>query len=689
MDASLLATATRHRLDLLLFERLVREQSAELPARTRAQANSALRAAAADNRRLLRELLRILPLLSEAGIAALPLKGPVLVWLLWGDLRLRRCRDIDILVPRGRVAEAVTVLVNAGYRAAPPAGGLVREIHLQHHADGTVVDLHWNVAFAEVGFQLDFDEVWADRQFVRWEGTLLSALGPEWLFLITCMYLVKDHPWPELIYVSDLARLIVRFPDLNWDRLAALAARTGTRRICAAGLALVDDLPGFAVPSAAHRCFPIGRAVAAVRSRLLRALANPGHDVADDPVSRLRKIWGHAAFRERLSDKMRVYACFVPLLLRPGRQRAGQQWAEASLHRLRRFGESIFDLMDDAWRGQAGKLVAGCRPTEGMSFHALDDAGLLVSAATQEIYALTSSAAFLWACLEEGMSARAMALRFATASGRSFVQARAEVGATLDTWRALRLVGSAFAASERALVDEPPARTPRPAVARHGATFALRRRYQLFSTVFEVGFANASLHERVDPAVRHLGTILPATAMVDVRGGDDGSFVVSVDGEEADRCESPRAVGPMVKGVLNATAVNRESFAFYLHAAMLQRGEEAVLLPGAPQSGKTCLSAALARAGFAYRTDEVTLLDYQGLTARGAPVALTIKQSAWPLLQPLYPEIDGLPVHHRADDKIIKYLPPPTLADPGLWHRPAKDPRGYFSATAQGCQRSS
>ena len=48
-----------------------------------------------------------------------------------------------------------------------------------------MVDLHWNVAFGEVGFLLDFDELWADRQVVRWEGTLLPALGPEWLFLIT------------------------------------------------------------------------------------------------------------------------------------------------------------------------------------------------------------------------------------------------------------------------------------------------------------------------------------------------------------------------------------------------------------------------------------------------------------------------------------------------------------------------
>jgi len=149
---------------------------------------------------------------------------------------------------------------------------------------------------------------------------------------------------------------------------------------------------------------------------------------------------------------------------------------------------------------------------------------------------------------------------------------------------------------------------------------------------------------------------------------------VVIDGREEDRCRDPGAVAPMVKSALNAAAVNRHDFALYLHAAMLRLGDRALLLPAAPHSGKTCLSAALARAGFTYQTDEITLLEGRTFAARGVRVALTVKNSAWRLLEPLYPDLASLPAHRRVDGKIVKYLPPPgamgpSAPDDAIWAR--------------------
>jgi len=175
----------------------------------------------------------------------------------------------------------------------------------------------------------------------------------------------------------------------------------------------------------------------------------------------------------------------------------------------------------------------------------------------------------------------------------------------------------------------------------------VRRRYRLLGSVFEIGFADETLCRAVDPALRHLAT----TECPDVTGAvmaEPGGFSSMVAGGEVERCETTEALAPLLKGSLTVAAANRREFALYLHAAMLRRGRAVLLLPAAPGGGKTCLTAALARAGFAYHTDEVTLLDRGTLCARGAPVALSVKDGGWPILAPLYPEINGLATSRRA-----------------------------------------
>ena len=164
----------------------------------------------------------------------------------------------------------------------------------------------------------------------------------------------------------------------------------------------------------------------------------------------------------------------------------------------------------------------------------------------------------------------------------------------------------------------------------------------------------------------HLGTAAAPAIRLDVVADGDG-FAIVRDGAVVERAAARAGLAPQIKSAAIVAALNAQGFRLFLHAAMLRLGDAAVLLPAAPGSGKTCLSAALARAGFAYHSDEVTLLEGSALRARGVPVALTVKEPAWPVLRSRYPEIDRLTVHHRIDGKVCKYLPPPVdRGDPDL-----------------------
>jgi hypothetical protein len=193
------------------------------------------------------------------------------------------------------------------------------------------------------------------------------------------------------------------------------------------------------------------------------------------------------------------------------------------------------------------------------------------------------------------------------------------------------------------------------------------RRYRLLGTVFEVRYPTRALAELVDPVLRHLAVAAEsADVVVDVAPGPDG-LDIAIDGIMADRALAPAELAPQVKANLLMTAVNRHGFAAYLHSAVLRRGDSLLLLPGAAGSGKTSLCLALCREGFAYHSDESALVSPGTFRVRGAPVSACVKEGAWPILEPLHPQLSGLGVHHRIDGKVVKYLPPPVPpGDPAL-----------------------
>ena len=89
----------------------------------------------------------VLERLTQAGISAAPFKGPDLARRLYGDLGLRRCADVDVLVESDRLDEAVAVVRTLGYGAGAPADApWLSELHhrLEHPAPAMpTVEVHW------------------------------------------------------------------------------------------------------------------------------------------------------------------------------------------------------------------------------------------------------------------------------------------------------------------------------------------------------------------------------------------------------------------------------------------------------------------------------------------------------------------------------------------------------------------
>jgi hypothetical protein len=95
-----------------------------------------------------------------------------------------------------------------------------------------------------------------------------------------------------------------------------------------------------------------------------------------------------------------------------------------------------------------------------------------------------------------------------------------------------------------------------------------------------------------------------------------------------------------------------------IHAAVVTRDENCILMPAPSGSGKTTLAAVLMASGFGYCADDLALLTNEPVRVRPVATSLGLKSGSWKIVGHLFPELSGLPEYRRDDGKRIKYLPP-------------------------------
>lgn len=112
-----------------------------------------------------------------------------------------------------------------------------------------------------------------------------------------------------------------------------------------------------------------------------------------------------------------------------------------------------------------------------------------------------------------------------------------------------------------------------------------------------------------------------------------------------------------VKALLtDRLAMATDGASFLIHAALLARNGQAMLLSGEPGAGKTTLSVALAAEGWDYGADDIVRVSpRRGFEGIGFSPAS--KSGGWELLQPYVPQLPHLPVHIRRDGQRVRYLP--------------------------------
>ncbi|UUL82367.1 hypothetical protein [Sphingomonas qomolangmaensis] len=112
---------------------------------------------------------------------------------------------------------------------------------------------------------------------------------------------------------------------------------------------------------------------------------------------------------------------------------------------------------------------------------------------------------------------------------------------------------------------------------------------------------------------------------------------------------------PEVKALLTESILATPRSGFLVHAALLSRQGEGLLVCGEPGSGKTTLSVSLMLAGFDYHSDDIVWIGDAGEVA-GAPFAPALKEGSWDLAEQMDHKLATSSAYLRNDGQQVRYV---------------------------------
>ena len=247
--------ARLHGVQGLLYAHLARDRPAGMPDRVVHSLQQEARAIQLTNLQMMQELILLAQAFDDAGIPLLTVKGPILAQRDYGNLALRRFGDVDVLVRPADYPAALDLLHALGYA---PRDAIEREEARTSrdaglgrafvHPDRRVtVELHDRLLNRSLSFRLSADRFWRAAVRRRLGPTHVYELSPAHRLLYLCAHGTKHH-WSRLLWVMDVAQVVRRHADLDWDALLGEARRIGSLRVLLLGLRLTQkwldtDLP--------------------------------------------------------------------------------------------------------------------------------------------------------------------------------------------------------------------------------------------------------------------------------------------------------------------------------------------------------------------------------------------------------------------------------------------------------------
>lgn len=310
-----------HRVVPLLYNRLSSVCPKAIPAPLLESLRGYCKSIAIRNLSTTAELRRLLLLMESKGIDTLPYKGPVLTKMLYENLELRQFGDLDIVIQTEDMRSVEKLLIADGYR---PYFGEKTAVELSaymqsknehtydfyHDRKKIFIEIHWRF-WPSFFSSVNPKDVWHRREPAELAGIAVSNFKIEDYLIILCMH-GSRHQWERLAWLCDIALLLYKYPNLDWQQMFKLAEQWGAKRMLSLGLYLAHTWLRAPLPEAIFNQISIDS------STLI--LATWVHDQIFEVAKPSARFMGitryHIQVRERWQDKALYAQSFVYWLSR-------------------------------------------------------------------------------------------------------------------------------------------------------------------------------------------------------------------------------------------------------------------------------------------------------------------------------------------------------------------------------------
>ncbi|MCB0114616.1 MAG: nucleotidyltransferase family protein, partial [Caldilineaceae bacterium] len=177
----------------------------------------------------------VLARFQDAGIEPLLLKGLPLALRYYPTLGTRPMGDVDVLVPRSQVYDAINLLTELGWQPGARSVASINDNYLamRHAHDfsndkGQAIDLHWHVLINSMNSPVDAS-YWQDAVPLTVNEVATRAPDPTDLLLHVCVHGIAWAPIPPIRWVADAVSILRKAQSqIDWERLTLLAAQSQT-----------------------------------------------------------------------------------------------------------------------------------------------------------------------------------------------------------------------------------------------------------------------------------------------------------------------------------------------------------------------------------------------------------------------------------------------------------------------------
>jgi predicted O-linked N-acetylglucosamine transferase (SPINDLY family) len=240
------------------------------------------------NQGLFDELARLMDAFAQAGIPAIPFKGPVLALKAYGDLGLRTFRDLDFLVQDADLSVAIGRLRELGYeRQADLTDSQLEITHwiqgqeVMFREAGTCIEPHTRLTSIRMALNIDHAGLWARARRTTVNGRVMLIMAPEDEFIVLAIHGGKELWW-NIKWACDASAFLAAHPDLDWRAIMDRARSQGCLRMVLLAVALARAFFDARIPPA---IIEVEHADSAISPMVGRILASWQEEGVEGPVT--------------------------------------------------------------------------------------------------------------------------------------------------------------------------------------------------------------------------------------------------------------------------------------------------------------------------------------------------------------------------------------------------------------------